>query len=47
MNFLALDVDEMLRNLDMMGLGMIGIFISIGLIMLVIWLLNKVFPGNK
>lgn len=47
MNFLALDVDGMIENLDIMGLGMVGIFASIGLIMLVIWLLNKVFPGNK
>lgn len=47
MNFLALHFDEMVDSLEMMGLGMIGIFVSIGLIMLVIWLLNKSFPGKK
>ncbi|HHX56893.1 MAG TPA: oxaloacetate decarboxylase [Clostridiales bacterium] len=47
MNFLALDVDGMIEYLDIMGLGMVGIFASIGLIMFVIWLLNKVFPGKK
>ncbi len=47
MIFLGLKVDEMVDSLDIMGLGMIGIFMSIGLIMFVIWLLNKIFPGKK
>ncbi len=47
MNFLGLNVDAMVDSLDIMGLGMVGIFASIGLIMFVIWLLNKVFPGKK
>ena len=47
MYFLGLDVDGMIEDLDIMGLGMVGIFASIGLIMFIIWLLNKVFPGNK
>ena len=35
------------ENLRYMGLGMLGIFIVIGLIMLIIWILGKAFPAKK
>jgi len=44
MNF---NVDALIESLKIMGLGMLGIFIVIGLIMLIIWLLGKIFSGKK
>ncbi|MBQ2766388.1 MAG: hypothetical protein IJF48_05325 [Clostridia bacterium] len=35
------------KNLSYMGIGMLGIFIVIGLIMIVTFVLNKLFSGNK
>lgn len=39
--------DALLNSLPIMGLGMLGIFIVIGLIMLIIWILGKAFPEKK
>ncbi len=44
MNF---DVDALLKSLPTMGWGMLGIFMVIGIIMLIIWILGKVFPVRK
>ncbi len=41
------NVDALLKSLPIMGLGMLGIFIVIGLIMLIIWILGKAFPVKK
>ena len=41
-NFKAL-----LDSLPIMGLGMLGIFIVIGLIMAIIWILGKAFSEKK
>lgn len=35
------------KNLSYMGIGMLGIFIVIGLIWLVTFFLNKIFSGKK
>lgn len=43
-----MDVQAMLDSFKVMGFGMGGIFISIITIMIVIWLLNKIFaPKNS
>ena len=39
--------DALIDSLPIMGLGMLGIFMVIGLIMLVIWILGMLFPENK
>ena len=41
------NVDALLESLPIMGLGMLGIFIVIGIIMLIIWILGKAFPAHK
>ena len=41
------DVSALLESFSIMGLGMAGIFIVIGVIMLAIVVLNKVFPEKK
>ena len=39
--------DKILIALKIMGQGMLGIFISILLIMAVIWLIGKISAGHK
>jgi Na+-transporting methylmalonyl-CoA/oxaloacetate decarboxylase gamma subunit len=41
------NVDALLDSLPIMGLGMLGIFIVIGIIMGIIWILSKVFPVKQ
>ncbi|MBQ6052480.1 MAG: hypothetical protein IJL30_04225 [Clostridia bacterium] len=41
------DVDALLNSLPTMGWGMLGIFMVIGIIMLIIWILGKIFPVKK
>lgn len=44
---MSFDINALIESLRIMGLGMLGIFIVIGLIMLVIWILGKVFSEKK
>ena len=39
--------EALVDSLPIMGLGMLGIFIVIGLIMAIIWILGKVFSEKK
>ncbi|MEG0614610.1 MAG: OadG-related small transporter subunit [Oscillospiraceae bacterium] len=41
------DIQAVLDTLPIMGWGMLGIFIVIGVIMLVVVLLEKIFPASK
>ena len=41
------DFKALLESLTIMGLGMLGIFIVIGIIMGIIWILGKVFTEKK
>lgn len=40
-------VDSWKDTLPVMGIGMVGIFLVLGFIVLVTYLLNKVFSGKK
>ena len=39
--------ENFLRALEVMGLGMLGIFVIIGIIVLIIKLLQKLFPAKE
>lgn len=41
------NVQAMLDSLSIMGYGMLGIFVSVGVIILTIYLLTKGFPASK
>lgn len=41
------DFKALLSSFPIMGLGMLGIFIVIGVIMVVIFVLNRIFPEKK
>ena len=41
------NLDALVESLPIMGLGMLGIFIVIGLIIGIIWVLGKVFTEKK
>lgn len=40
------EVNNFVANLKYMGLGMLGIFLVVGMIVLVTYLLNAVFKGK-
>lgn len=40
-------IDALLDSLEIMGIGMLGVFISMGSIILMTWLLNKIFHAKK
>lgn len=41
-----MNMDGFLQSLPVMGKGMLGIFIVIGVIMLIVMLLGKIFPAK-
>lgn len=44
---LQIEPANFVNNLSYMGLGMLGIFIVIGLVMIMTFVLNRVFSGKK
>lgn len=45
--FLKVNFQDFIRNLPVMGKGMLGILIVMGIIILATALLNKIFKGEK
>lgn len=41
------DFDALLQSLPIMGFGMLGIFLVIGIIMGIIWILGQIFTDKK